>query len=405
VSNASFSADGSTIFVATDGGGEQALLLALDAKTLAEKGRYVEAKPATARIDDFVVSKAGDRLALLINAGNRSEVRLLDAKTLKPAATVAMPLGTGDGLRFTKDGKLLTLHWSTPSVPTDLYSIDVKSGKAQPLRKETRPTLAKLPAIDASITEMTTFDGKKVPINLYLPKGVAKGKKLPTMVIVHGGPASSYAVRWSTFTRFYSAQGFAIVEPNVRGSTGFGRAYEQADDGTKRMDAVKDLEAVGKWVAAQPWADPDRLVVYGGSYGGYMTLMGVAHQGSIWKAGVDLFGIYNWRTFMDATSGLIRDIFQKELGTDQGPAFLESISPSSAVDKIAVPLFVFAGQNDPRVPRSESDQIVASLRARSVPVEYMVALNEGHSLDRKENVLAFLARSTRFLEKTLKLGK
>jgi len=239
---------------------------------------------------------------------------------------------------------------------------------------------------------------------VYLPQGAladTSGKRLPTIVYLHGGPASSAAIRWSTFFRFYSAHGFAIVEPNVRGSTGFGRAFEKADDGPKRLDAVKDLKAVGDWVKTQPWADADRLVVMGGSYGGYMTLMGVETSPHLWKAGVDMFGVFDWNTLMKATSGRLHDFFLTEIGPDSDPAFRSSISASAHVGDIVAPLFVYAGANDPRVPREESDQIVASLRRRKVPVEYMVALNEGHSIDRKESVVAFLSRSERFLERAL----
>jgi dipeptidyl aminopeptidase/acylaminoacyl peptidase len=189
------------------------------------------------------------------------------------------------------------------------------------------------------------------------------------------------------------------VEPNIRGSTGFGRAYEMADNGPKRLDAVKDLEAVGKWAASQKWADPKKLVVYGGSYGGYMTLMGVTRQTDLWKAGVDLVGPSNWRSFMASTTGVIREILSREFGSvENDGAFLDSISPLNDVGKIAVPLFVYQGQNDPRVPRPESDQIVSALRERKVPVEYMVAGNEGHSVDRKENRVEFFTRVALFLQ-------
>src|SRR5262249_4928087 len=171
-----------------------------------------------------------------------------------------------------------------------------------------------------------SFDGTLVPVNLYLPDPQPR-KKLPTLVIVHGGPASSYAIRWSVINRFFSAQGWAVVEPNVRGSTGFGRQYEQADDYRKRMDAVRDVEDVGRWASGQPWADPDKLVILGGSYGGYMTLMGVTHHPKMWKAGVDLFGVYSWRSFMATTSGVIREVFQKEIGPESDKSFLDAVSP------------------------------------------------------------------------------
>jgi len=193
------------------------------------------------------------------------------------------------------------------------------------------------------------------------------------------------------------------VEPNVRGSSGFGRAYEMADDGKKRLDGIHDLEIVGRWAIKQPWADPKRLVILGGSYGGYSVLMGLTRQPDLWKAGVDLFGVSSARLLLKRTTGWIQAVFVREFGdVDKDAAFLESISPINDVAKIRAPLFVYAGENDPRVPRPESDAIVSALRQRKVPVEYMVAPNEGHSMDRRDNKIAFLSRVARFLEKSLK---
>ncbi|WP_394834128.1 prolyl oligopeptidase family serine peptidase [Pendulispora rubella] len=403
---AAFSGDGKTLFVATDAGSEVGTLLALDAASLAERGRFVDASLKTAAIDELAVPRKGDRLAIRLNAGNRSVVRILDAKTLKPVADAKLPLGSGAGLVAGQDGKSFALHWSTPNQPADIFVVQARTGEARTAPKEARPTLAGLGELEATVQTIPSFDGTPLPLNVYKPKGLAAGsKKYPVLVSVHGGPSESSPVRWSNQVRFYTSHGFIVVEPNIRGSTGFGRAYEQADDGPKRMDAVKDIEAVGKWVVSNPWADPARLVLLGGSYGGYMTLMGLAHHPTLWKAGVDLVGVYDWRTLMRTTSGEIRAVFQKEIGPETDSAFLASISPSSRVDSIAVPLFVYAGANDPRVVRAESDQIVRSLRTRKVPVEYMVAENEGHSLDRKETITSFLARSTRFLEDALKLEK
>ena len=404
--SAAFSGDGKTIFVATDDGTEGGTLLALDATTSAERARYVDATLKTAAMPEVAVARQGDRVAIRLDAGNRSVVRILDARRLKPVAEAQLPLGSGGGLAASYDGKSFALQWSTPNQPADVFLVDARKGAAHAVPKEARPTLAGLGELEATVQTIPSFDGTPIPLNIYKPKGLVAGtKKYPVLVSVHGGPAGSYPVRWSTFVRFYTAHGFIVVEPNVRGSTGFGRAYEQADDGPKRMDAIKDLEAVGKWVVQNPWADAARLVLHGGSYGGYMTLMGLAHHPTLWKAGVDLFGVYDWRSFMRSTSGEIRSVFQTEIGPETDNAFLASISPATRVDSISVPLFVYAGANDPRVPRSESDQIVRSLRTRKVSVEYMVAENEGHSLDRKENITSFLARSTRFLEDALKLER
>src|SRR6266478_9832318 len=396
IHDAKFSPDGKTVYVATDGGGEQAWLLALDAESGKERARYVETSPALATIDTIAVAKTGDALALLIDAGNRTELRLLDARTLKPRAKVQMPLGQGFLSAFSEDGRKFVVRWSTPSTPLDAWAVDAKTGHATPMRKEAR-SLKEVPQMDVSITEVKAHDGLALPVNVLLPKN--RSGKLPVIVSYHGGPAGGSRIRWSALTAFFISEGYAWVEPNVRGSVGFGRAFEEADNGPRRLGAFKDIETAGRWAASQPWADPTRMIVFGGSYGGYTVLVGVTRMPDLWRAGVDIFGVANMKTFMATTSGLIREVFLLEFGDpDKDSAFLDSISPLKDVDRIVAPLFVYAGANDPRVPRSESDLIVGALRERKVPVEYMVADNEGHSLARKENLVEFLARSGRFLE-------
>jgi len=396
ISDAKYSPDGRTAYVATDAGGEQALLLALDVESGKEKARYAENPPIFA-ISEVEVAKTGDALAVLVDAGNRTEIRLLDARTLRPRAKVAMPLGQGFLSEFSEDGKRVIARWSTPSSPNDAWAIDSTTGKASPLRKEERPSLAELPPMQTSIAAIKARDGLTLPINVTLPRD--RAARLPVIVSYHGGPAGSSRFRWSALTAFFVSQGYAWVEPNVRGSSGFGRAFEEADNGQKRLDAFQDIEATGRWAASQPWADPKRVVVFGGSYGGYTVLVGLTRMPDLWRAGVNLFGVANLKTFMATTTGLIREVFLLEFGDpDKDAAFLDSISPLKDVDRIVAPLFVYAGANDPRVPRSESDLIVGALRERKVPVEYMVADDEGHSLARKENAVRFLARSGRFLE-------
>ncbi|HEY0484291.1 MAG TPA: prolyl oligopeptidase family serine peptidase [Kofleriaceae bacterium] len=402
ISGAQFSADGRRVILATDGGAEQGLVLSIDVATGKETARYVETRPASADIGAVEVAEQGNSVAVSINAGNHSDVRVLDATTLKPKATVALPLGSGGVGRFSRDGKRFTLTWSTPTAPADIHAVDVATGKLTALRADARPQLDSLPPIEASIVEVDAFDHKKIPVNVYLPAG-SKGKKLPVIVSYHGGPAGSSAIRWNAMTRFFVGQGYAWIEPNVRGSSGFGRAYEAADNGPQRLDAFKDIETTGRWAASQPWADKDRVVVFGGSYGGYTVLVALTRTPDIWRAGVDLFGVTNLKTFMATTNGFIREIFLLEFGDpDKDAAFLDSISPLRDADKIVDPLFVYAGANDPRVPRSESDLIVKALRSRKVPVEYMVAGNEGHSLSHRENLVEFCARAARFLETHLR---
>jgi len=401
IHGAAFSADGKRVLLATDGGAEQALVLSLDAVTGKETARYVETERSTANIA-VDVARRGNAVALTIDAGNHSELRVLDATTLEPKVRVPVPLGTGAVGKFADDGKRIAVTWSTPTAPTDVYAVDVATGKLAPLRKEPRPQLDALPPVTSAIAIVEAFDHQRIPANVYVPAG-APGKKLPVIVSYHGGPAGSSPIRWNAIARFFLAQGYAWIEPNVRGSGGFGRAYEAADNGPRRLDAFKDIETTGRWAASQPWADKDRMVVYGASYGGYTVLIALTRMPELWRAGVDLVGVANLKTFMATTSGFIRELFLLEFGDpDKDAAFLDSISPLRDAGHIVDPLFVYAGANDPRVPRAESDQIVQALRARNVPVEYMVAGNEGHSLAHRENQIEFAARVARFLESHLK---
>jgi dipeptidyl aminopeptidase/acylaminoacyl peptidase len=399
--SAVYSADGKRVYVATDLGTEQAVILALDARTGKELARHA-VTPPTAQLLGISVAKRGGRIAVSMIVGNRSEIRLLDGKKLTPAAKVEMPLGQGRAAEFSEDGTRLVAQWSTPRAPTDVYAIEARTGKVAPLRREERPSLKEMPAIETTIVDIPAFDGGKIPTNVYLPAG-EQGKPHPVLVVYHGGPSGVSMIRWSASTAYFLSLGYAVVEPNVRGSSGFGRAFEAADNGRGRLDAFKDIETSGRWVGKQPWADKDRLVVFGGSYGGYTTLIALSRWPDIWRAGVNLFGVVDLKTFMATTSGVIRKIFLLEFGDpDKDAAFLASISPLTDVGKIVDPTFVYAGANDPRVPRSESDLIVKALRRRKIPAEYMVADNEGHSLARRETLLAFHARCARFLEAHLR---
>jgi dipeptidyl aminopeptidase/acylaminoacyl peptidase len=404
VTSAKFSADAKRTYLATDDGGENNYVVMLESNGVIS-GRYQEQSPATASVSDVAVSPKDDRIAITVDAGNSSTVRLLDAHSLKLLATVKSALGTVSAGEFSDDGKGVTIRQSTPEKPNDVYEADAATGAVKPLRNDSRPGLATMPKVDVTIEKAAAHDGLTIPINLYLPK--ARGSaKLPTIVLVHGGPSASARIGWAPNTLFFVSQGYAVVEPNIRGSTGFGRAYEMADNKEKRLDALKDLETVNRWARSQSWCDGDRMIITGGSYGGYMTLMALTRQPALWRAGVDMVGVSSLTTLMKTTAGTIRSVLTDEFGDPEREGdLLARLSPLADADKIVAPLFVYQGQNDPRVPRSEADQIVRALRARNVDVEYMVASNEGHSLDRRENRIAYLARVTRFLADETKARK
>lgn len=401
VFGAAYSADGRRVYATTDEGAEGSVLVALDATTGREVARYANASPPGAVLD-VRVSPDGRRVALGVDAGNHGEVRILDARRLEVERSVKLPLGLVKLGAFRPDGKAFSVMISLPEKPADVYAVDAASGVVRGLRADARPGVDALAPIETSIVEVKAFDGLAIPVNLYLPKERG-GRRLPTIAVFHGGPAASAAVRWNPFARFFLSLGYAVVEPNVRGSTGFGRAYEKADNREKRADWLKDLESVNAWAKAQPWCDPDRVVVWGGSYGGYTTLMALTRQPGLWRAGVDLFGVADLKAFLRTTDAAIRAVFVEEFGDlNVDAALLDAFSPLRDVDRIVAPLFVYAGQNDPRVPRSESDAIVRALRARRIPVEYMVAANEGHTVDRRETKVEVLARMARFLEDAMK---
>jgi dipeptidyl aminopeptidase/acylaminoacyl peptidase len=401
IATAAYSADGRTVFVATDQGGEQSAVLALDAASGKAKARWIP-DPATAVPDALVASPAGDVVAVHVDAGNRNLIRVLDAGTLGEKVRPDIPLGTSEIGEITPDGRSLAFTLSTPDRPGDAYELDLRSGKVRALRADPRPGLSALTRVATTVTTIPAFDQKPIPVHTYLPKGW-DGQRLPVIVEFHGGPSASSSVGWKPRAQFFLSQGYAWVEPNVRGSTGFGRAWEMADNREKRGDVLKDMASVHAWVKAQPWADPHRIVIFGGSYGGWVVLEGLTRQQGLWNAGIDLVGVADLRTLMRSTDRLIRAVLTDEFGDlEKDEPLLAEWSPLKDADKIAAPLFVYQGANDPRVPRSESDAIVTALRARSLPVEYMIAPNEGHSLDRRENQVEFYARTARFLEEHLK---
>jgi len=401
ITSASYSADAKQAFVGTDDGQEAAFVIDINPVSRTIAGRYKEEQVPTGAILGLSVSPKGDLVAMTVDAGDRTDVRLLDVATMKVKTAVKAAPGTHYGGAWADDGSAFVLSSSTPDAPSNLSLVDT-TGAVKPLRTEARPELAKLGGLAVSSVRIDTFDAYKIPLNVYLP-APKPANKLLTLVVVHGGPAASSRLGWSPFTRFFTAQGWAVVEPNIRGSTGFGRAYEMADDREKRGDALKDLEAVNKWTKSQAWCDPNKVVVFGGSYGGYMTLMALTRQPDLWRAGVDLVGISNLRTFLKSTAQQIRAVFVREFGDlENDVSLLNQWSPHRDFDKIKSPLFVYQGANDPRVPRPESDLIVKTLREKKVPVEYMLAANEGHSVDRRETKVELLTRVARFLSENVK---
>lgn len=393
-------ADGKSVYVATDGGGEAGLVVHVEVKGGKELARWTE-KSAASQVTGCVAPRKRDRLACTVLAGDHAELRLLDA-ALKSLSEVKLPLGSGRATAFADDGKYFVAAWSTPSAPTELFFVDGKSGAVAPARSEPRPQLDDLATVGIKTDEFAAEDGTKIPVHVYLPSSATPGTKVPVIVNFHGGPNGVATIGWSVPARFFTGLGYAWVEPNIRGSGGYGRKFEQADDGPSRLASFGDLDATLRWVGSQPWADADRVVALGADYGGYLVLVALTRTPGAWRAGVDLAGMVNWQTLMKTTTAPLRESYRTEVGDPDADApLLAKLTPLNDANRISAPLFVYAGANDPRVPRTEADQIVMALRQRGARVEYFVAANEGHSLAHRENQVAVWARAARFIEKAL----
>jgi dipeptidyl aminopeptidase/acylaminoacyl peptidase len=342
-------------------------------------------------VESAVFSEDRRRGAFVVNEEGRSRVYLLDPATRRYVAVTGLPTGLAGGLQFSPDGRRLAMTLNTAKTPSDAFVLDLGEAALQH-GALTRWTFSEVGGLDTStfiepeLVRYQSFDGLSVPAWVYKPAG--KGP-FPVVVSIHGGPESQARPGFSsTYQMWLQKLGVAVVVPNVRGSDGYGRTYLGLDNGFKREDSVKDIGALLDWIGTRPDLDAKRVAVFGGSYGGYMVLASTVHFSDRLKAAVDIVGISNFVTFLENTQDYRRDLRRVEYGDERDPAMrahLEMISPLNNVDRIAVPMLVVQGQNDPRVPVTEAEQIVKALRERGEPVWYMNALNEGHGYRKKEN--------------------
>jgi dipeptidyl aminopeptidase/acylaminoacyl peptidase len=313
-----------------------------------------------------------------------------------------VPRGIIDTLEFSRDGRRLALTLEGNRSAGDVHVLELSRGAL------TRWTDSEAGGLDPArfhvpeLIEYASFDQRQIPALVYRPEGSGRH---PVVVSIHGGPEGQSRPYFNALNEYMVSElGIAVVLPNVRGSTGYGRAYTLLDNGERREDSVKDIGALLDWIRTQPDLDPARVGVLGGSYGGYMSLATGAMFADRIAAVVDVVGISNFVTFLESTKEYRRDLRRVEYGDERIPemrAFLERISPLSNSGKITAPLFVAQGKNDPRVPVSEAEQIVSKLRAEGREVWYMLAADEGHGFQKKANRDAFSAAATLFFERHL----
>jgi dipeptidyl aminopeptidase/acylaminoacyl peptidase len=405
----SFDATGGGFFSATDAEGEFRRLM----HTRIDTG---ERRTVTADIPwdvrQLELSEDGARAAFVVNQDGIDRLYLLDPASLEYRQAEGLPTGLIGGLTFSPDGKRLAMNLNTPQTPSDVYSLELGEG---PLTATglTRWTWSEVGGLDTDsfavpeLVHFPTFDEvngarRQIPAFVYLPPGEGPH---PVIVSIHGGPEGQYRPGFRSQVQVWvDLLGAAVVAPNVRGSSGYGKSYLRLDNGFAREDSVKDIGALLDWIRTREDLDADRVVVYGGSYGGYMVLASMVHYSDRLRAGVDIVGISNFVSFLENTQSYRRDLRRVEYGDERDPemrAHLERISPNRSAAKITAPLFVAQGQNDPRVPVTESQQIVRDVRAAGYDVWYMNALNEGHGFRKKENRDLFAQIGLLFLEQHL----
>ena len=358
-------------------------------------------------VDGFSISDDSKKAAFVVNENGYSSLYLMNPKSFAFKKVTTMPIGLIGGMQFSKDNKSLGLTLNTYQSPSDTYVLDLKNNSLG-FGSLTRWTFSEVGGLDTSkfakpeLIEYESFDGRKIPAFIYAQK---TDNPQPVIISIHGGPEGQARPSFSSTYQLWMANlGAAVITPNVRGSDGYGKNYLSLDNGFKREDSVKDIGALLDWIETQPHLDSSRVAVYGGSYGGYMVLASAVHYSDRLKAAVDIVGISNFVTFLKNTKDYRRDLRRVEYGDERDPAmesFLQKISPNNNVDQIKVPMFVVQGENDPRVPVTEAEQIVQSLRENNKKVWYMNALNEGHGYRKKENRDIYQQAVILFLQENL----
>ena len=402
IGGARFSLDGTGLWVIADAGGEFRQMLYVDLAT----GRSRSLSPDLPwDIEEFDLSPDGRLLAMVANVDGFSRLRVLDLGAATEVPVRGLPEGLIGGIAFDRTGSRLGMTIESAQSPRDAWTWDVATGAA------TRWTRSEVGPVDparfvpAQLVRYPTWDReggrqRQVPAFVYRP---ATPGPHPVLIDIHGGPEGQSRPGFSAWTQFLVNElGYAVIAPNVRGSTGYGRRYTELDNGMLRQDSVRDIGSLLVWIAAQRDLDAGRVVVTGGSYGGYMVLASLVNYGDRLRGGIDVVGISNFVTFLRNTSSYRRDLRRAEYGDERDPrmrAFLERISPLTNAGMIRKPLLVVQGLNDPRVPASESEQLVERVRAARGEVWYLAAKDEGHGFRKKGNRDFYLKTAATFLDR------
>ena len=354
-------------------------------------------------IEGLALSFDDRYLAMVANADGYGELKILDTLTGALADTVLPPKGfinTYSGIEFSPDGHRLLFNFSSGKRPAGIWVLDMDADCVRRITDSPLGEINEDALVEPELRDFTSFDGLRVPYWLYKAHDAAQPG--PVVLEIHGGPEGQEFPMYTPLIQYLVGEGFSIVAPNVRGSTGYGKRYHHLDDVEKRLDSVHDVQCLVQHLIDSGIADPKRIAVMGASYGGYMTLASITNYPDLWAAAVDTVGMSNLETFLENTAEYRRAHRESEYGTlAHDRETLRRVSPIHKVDQITAPLMVIHGANDPRVPVSEADQIVASLEKRGVPVKYLRYPDEGHGLSKRKNQFDCYPQVAAFLKEHL----
>ncbi len=385
-SGAGFSAQANEIWFITDRDNEFQRIATMD--LVSKKITYITTSIPW-DVEDYLATDDLTKIAFTTNEGGLNKLYLMDANTKKYAEVKNVPIGLIGGLEFTNNGKSLFFTQSTADSSSDVYQLNLSNNQ---IIRWTESELGEMQTSDMSkpkLIEWKSFD-KLTISGFYYPTATKFTGKRPVIINIHGGPEGQSLASFAGSNNYYTNEmGVALIFPNVRGSSGFGKTYIAKDNGFLREDSVKDIGALLDWIALQPELDKDRIMIMGGSYGGYMTLATAFHYADRIRCSVDIVGISNFKTFLKNTEEYRRDLRRVEYGDEREvkmAAFFDKISPLNNTDKIKKPMFIIQGTNDPRVPVTEATQMRDKLKAQGNVVWYLEAKDEGHGFRKKPNV-------------------
>lgn len=384
-SPAGFSKNGKGIYLATNSNEEFLKLAYYDTDT---RKLSVITSSINWDVEGATISRNRDRIAFTTNENGTSKLYILSPDDNSYAAVKSIPTGLIGGLEWTGDSRLLGLSISLYNSTLDTYVFD--PGNSTLVRwTESEAGGFDLSGLNApQLVTWKSFDGREISGYMYKASSKFTGKR-PVIINIHGGPEGQTRPGFIGRTNYYLNElGITVIYPNVRGSTGYGKTFVDLDNGMKREESVKDIGALLEWISTQPDLDKDRIMVTGGSYGGYMTLAVSYHYSDKIRCSIDVVGISNYNTFLKNTESYRRDLRRAEYGDERDPEmaeFFEKTAPANHTDKIKKPIFIIQGGNDPRVPYTESEQMKENIRKSGGTVWYLMAKDEGHGFQKKSN--------------------